>query len=322
MRKKMSGQEGWSGRWVFMAALIGMAACAPGGDPVDPRFEARVDRPAHAPGTGPLVMFDEGHHNVHRARASYRPFVELLEADGYQVRVAKAPLTAASLGSFAVLVTVLPQGTNEANDNPAFEEAECDAVRDWVAAGGALLLVTDHYPFGHAAESLARRFNVRFSKGVVEDPVRHDPAYDSSHLVFAAEHGGLGDHPIITGRDPSERLRSVLTFTGQGVEAAAPAIGLLRLSGTAVALAPHATVERRGSDVLVHVEYKDPQPAPGWTQGVAIPWGRGRVVVLGEAAMLSARLRRNDGKPIGMNVEGYDNRQLALNIMHWLTGII
>ena len=51
-------------------------------------------------------------------------------------------------------------------------------------------------------------------------------------------------------------------------------------------------------------------------------FGRGRVVVLGEAAMLTARLHRFDGRPIGMNTPGYDNRQLALNIMHWLTRLL
>jgi len=41
-------------------------------------------------------------------------------------------------------------------------------------------------------------------------------------------------------------------------------------------------------------------------------------VVLGEAGMLRAQRDRN-GAPVGMNVPGYDNRQLALNIMHWLS---
>jgi hypothetical protein len=35
--------------------------------------------------------------------------------------------------------------------------------------------------------------------------------------------------------------------------------------------------------------------------------------------MLSAQLHRFDGRAIGMNVPGYDNKQLALNIVRWLT---
>jgi hypothetical protein len=34
--------------------------------------------------------------------------------------------------------------------------------------------------------------------------------------------------------------------------------------------------------------------------------------------MLRAQRPRN-GQRVGMNVRGYDNRQLALNIMHWLS---
>jgi hypothetical protein len=44
-------------------------------------------------------------------------------------------------------------------------------------------------------------------------------------------------------------------------------------------------------------------------------------VVLGEAAMLTAQVAPK-GFRFGMNVSGTDNRQLALNIMHWLSGLI
>ena len=52
-------------------------------------------------------------------------------------------------------------------------------------------------------------------------------------------------------------------------------------------------------------------------------FGKGRVIVMGEAAMLSAQLITGS-RPIkfGMNRVGTDNRQLALNIMHWLSGLL
>lgn len=74
--------------------------------------------------------------------------------------------------------------------------------------------------------------------------------------------------------------------------------------------------------MIVEVAYGAPVEVPGWAQGVALDYGSGRVVVLGEAAMLSAQLHRFDRHAIGMNVPGYDNRQLALNIMHWLTRLL
>jgi len=43
---------------------------------------------------------------------------------------------------------------------------------------------------------------------------------------------------------------------------------------------------------------------------------------LGDAAMLSAQVTGSDKRPVGMNVPNIDNRRLALNIMHWLSGIL
>ena len=50
--------------------------------------------------------------------------------------------------------------------------------------------------------------------------------------------------------------------------------------------------------------------------------GKGRVIVLGEAAMLSAQIGGPNQMKFGMNRAGIDNRQLALNLMHWLSGLL
>ena len=62
--------------------------------------------------------------------------------------------------------------------------------------------------------------------------------------------------------------------------------------------------------------------AAGRAQGLAFTLGKGRVVVLGEAAELSAQVVGLEGEKFGMNVPGLDNRQMALNIMHWLSGLL
>ncbi|HEU4724786.1 MAG TPA: hypothetical protein VFU59_05735 [Candidatus Eisenbacteria bacterium] len=303
--------------FALAAAATGVGGCA-SGDRNDPKFDTRVADPAYESG-GPRVLFDEGHRNWHRARGSYQPFVRLMESDGYRISTTSKPVTRDALAPYAVFVVSNAVGANERNDAPAFDDSECDAVRDWVAGGGSLLLVTDHFPTGHAAESLAARFGVRLSKGDVADSSTYDRAFEPTHLVFSRENGGLAAHPILEGRNARERVERVLTFTGEAVDADSPAVGFLRLSDTAEARSAKVNVEHRGSDVLVNVTYENPVSAAGWSQGVALEWGKGRVVVLGEAAMLSARLNRYDGGPVGMNVPGYDNRQLALNLMHWLT---
>jgi hypothetical protein len=62
--------------------------------------------------------------------------------------------------------------------------------------------------------------------------------------------------------------------------------------------------------------------AAGRAQGIVFGFGNGRVVVLGEAAMLSAQMTGPAGTKFGMNRSGIDNRQLALNIVHWLSGLL
>ena len=70
------------------------------------------------------------------------------------------------------------------------------------------------------------------------------------------------------------------------------------------------------------MEFEQGIPAPGRAQGLAFQVGKGRVVVLGEAAMLSAQLAGRARAPMGMNVPGSDDRQLALNVVRWLGGAL
>ena len=65
-----------------------------------------------------------------------------------------------------------------------------------------------------------------------------------------------------------------------------------------------------------------PASAAGRAQGIAMKFGKGRVVILAEAAMLSAQLAGPNRMPFGMNRPGIDNRQLALNIVHWLSRLL
>lgn len=285
----------------------------------DPSFDTSVAAPAYAR-QGPVVLFDEGHRNVHLTRAGYRPFAQLLRRDGYDVRVSEAAeITAEALAPAAVLVIVGPRGANDANDAPAFSTAEASAIAEWVLRGGALLLITDHWPYGAAAAPLGERFGVEMSRGMTIDPAHADPELGESHIVFSRENGLLLEHPITTGRNDAERVERVLTFTGQSLRGPADATPFLRLASSAQDLPPGTPeVVRDGGDVRVNMTYGEPVSAAGWAQGVAVRFGRGRIVVLGETGMLRAYVDRG-GHAIGMNHPGYDNRQLALNIMHWLT---
>jgi hypothetical protein len=287
-------------------------------DSYDPAFDARVTDPAY-PGNGPILLFDEGHLNTHTTTGGYRPLVDLLRSDGYIVHVSRQPLSAAALKGVSVLLLALARGANDSNDAPAYLESEAAAIENWVHTGGSLLLITDHWPYGSAVSSLARRFNVQMGAGLVQDPKHHDPDRGDSHLVFSVENGLLRDHPIVRGRTMTERVRKVLTFTGQSIKGPAASVAFLALSDAATERPPGPPyVERNGGNVRVSMEYGAPVPAMGRAQGIAFEAQRGRIVVLGEAGMLRAQ-RDRSGALVGMNVAGYDNRQLALNIMHWLS---
>jgi len=106
------------------------------------------------------VLFDEAHHNVHTAAGRYKPFVDLIAPEGYVVTPNTAPFTPESLEGYDLLVIANPRGAGpeaplEARGRPAFTDAETRAVQEWVPGGGGLLLVTDHYPIGGAAQVLA-----------------------------------------------------------------------------------------------------------------------------------------------------------------------
>ncbi|MFN8547460.1 MAG: DUF4350 domain-containing protein [Candidatus Eisenbacteria bacterium] len=284
----------------------------------DTRFDTRVANAAYR-SDGPVVLFDLGHNNSHGPENAYRPFAEMLRHDGYRIATVKTTLSAEAIGSAAVLIVATPRGANETNDQPAFTDEETTAVMHWVEQGGALLLVTDHWPYGLAARLLAARFGVEMGGGMAEDPEQHDAERGPSHLVFSIDNGLLRDHAIVRGRDSAEAIHRVLTFTGQSISGPPGSVPFLQLSSTAIEYPPtKPTAEHSSGNVRVNMEYGTPHSAAGRAQAIALEQGAGRVVVLGEAGMLRAQRERGD-RLVGMNVPGFDDRQLALNIVHWLS---
>jgi hypothetical protein len=276
----------------------------------DPNFNPHVEHPAYTKGF-PRVLFDEAHNNFHTATGRYKPFVDMMFSDGYQIAANRKSFSKDSLQTYKILIIANAIGAEDMDDpgadKPAFTEEECDAVRDWVSTGGALLLIADHAPFGSAAQILAKRFAVEMSKGYVVD-LEHSVPDNPSLLIFSRENKLLLDHPITQGRNDSERINRVQTFTGQALKGPPGATQLLALAATAIDQAEPMGGEKKS--------------VAGQAQGIAFKFGKGRVVMLGEAAMLSAQVAGPENFKMGMNVPGNDNRQFALNIMHWLSGLL
>lgn len=303
-----------------LAALLLIAAPAAAQQVVDPDFHPEVERPAYA-ADGPVVVIDGAHHNFHTVDGQYAPFAALLRADGYQVRSGTAPFAAEGLAGVDVLVIANAGMVRPDHAAPIFTEAETSAVEAWVRGGGRLLLIADHAPFGAAAEALAARFGVRMGKGFAETPNGV-----STNLVYPAE--AFDDHPIITGREAGERVESVTAFTGQSLAGPPGATVLLPMTVGAREAPDLPTLQRINDRIeagepagAVIAELSAPAlPA----QALAFDHGEGRVVVLGEAGMLSAqRARFPDGREVrfGMNVAP-GNARFGLNVLHWLTGLL
>ena len=299
------------GRFLALALAVALQLqLAAGQQSSDPEFNTTVAQPAYKKNY-PRVLFDEAHNNFHTTTGRYKPFVDLISSDGYNVVPGRKVFAKPTLSTFKILVIANALGAEDIDEDgaerPAFTEEECDVVREWVKNGGSLLLIADHAPFGAAAESLGKRFGVEMSKGYTFDPENDFAASRPSTLLFSRENKRLLDHPITNGRNAGERINRVITFTGQSLQGPEGSSVLLLLSQTA------RDKPDRESDPSVS--------AAGRAQGIAFKFGKGRVVVLGEAAMLSAQLAGAERAPMGMNVPGSDNRQLALNIMHWLSGL-
>ena len=290
--------------------LLLLAASALAQQQADLEFNVSVENPAYSK-SGPRVMFDEAHHNFHTLDGRYKPFVDLIMNDGYRVIRSRRPFSKQSLDSFKVLVIANALGAEEMDDTgadeSAFNDEEIQAVYDWVRGGGALLLIADHAPFGGAASKLATKLGVDMSKGYTNDAANSFPGAPSL-LIFSRENKLLAVHPITEGRNETERVNRVLSFTGQSLKGPEDGASILKLSDTA-----QDQPDRESKSMV---------SAAGRAQALAFKVGKGRVVVHGEAAMLSAQVAGADKHKMGMNVQGYDNKQYTLNLLHWLSGLL
>jgi len=293
---------------------------------VDPGFKVVVERPAY-PRNGPTVAIDEAHSNTHTAGGLYRPLADLLTSDGYRVVASTRKFETGVLSGVDVLVVANANARNFTGS--VFTDAECDVVRDWVSAGGALLLIADHEPFGTSAANLAARFGVTMGKGRVFEAT---PGSVTTQLVFSRDNGLLGMHPVLRGRDPVEEVKTVKSFTGQSLGVPAGATALMMLSATAREAATvndlDAEAAARSTTAPTGIPGAHSASVTGRAQGLAMTFGNGKVAVFGEASLFSAQVitlpdgDRQTTMKIGMNAPGNDDRQLALNVLHWLSGLL
>ncbi len=272
------------------------------------------------------LLWDEGHHNVHRRDGPGRSLDALFRAHQIEVESSPALLTADQLAGFDVLLISTPRGAARGTrlaerEKAAFSGAEIETLEHWVRGGGGLLLITDHRPIGGATATLARQFGVEGSNAFTEDPTQGsatdsapDWAHDGRDIVFLRDQGSLVDHPVTRGRTPDQRVDRVATFLGQSLTGPAHSRSFLVLQSQAV--------DRHRVWKVDHWQETSPgdrrASAAGRSQGLALDHGQGRVVILGEAGMFGPR--GLDPATVDPSGQPLDNRRLALNIVRWLAG--
>lgn len=276
----------------------------------DTSYKPAIELPAYSEGEGPVVFIDEGHHNFHTMGGRYATFANMLQRDGYVVKPYVGEFTMKKLQPGKILV--ISNALNEKNVNnwflptpSAFTALEIKGLVHWVKDGGSLFLIADHMPIAGAATDLAAQFGFEFTNGFVMRNDKGSPSF------FSREDGTLLDNEITRGRKADERVNEVATFTGQAFKTPADAESILTFSDDHTNLLPDTAW--RFNDNTKR------QGVKGWSQGAYKKFGKGRVVVFGEAAMFSAQLAGPNKRLMGMNSpDAAENHQLLLNIIHWL----
>jgi hypothetical protein len=278
----------------------------------DTSFNPIITKPEYQTSKGPVVAIDEGHNNFHTAAGRYLPFARLLRADGYVVKGYPGEFSETKLTAIKILV--IANALNKINIQnwylptpSAFTPAEIKIVRNWVEKGGSLFLIADHMPMGGAALDLAAAFGFKFTNGFAADTVTPGPA------SFYRKDNTLIPGPISDGRSQTEHVDKVVTFTGQAFRIPDGAKSILRFDERYLLL--------ESDTAWVFDSTTKFTPIKDWSQGAYMKYGKGRLVMFGEAAMFTAQLAGPTKTRVGMNSDyAEENYKLLLNIIHWLEG--
>ncbi|MCB0583074.1 MAG: DUF4350 domain-containing protein [Phaeodactylibacter sp.] len=263
-----------------------------------------IETPRFPAGKGPAVMIDAAHNNFHTLDGRYRAFGNILEADGYRLLSNEEPFTEEGLGRCDILVISNPlhasnQGNWQLPTPSAFTPEEIAAVRQWVAGGGRLFLIADHMPFAGAAADLGRAFGFEFLNSFAMDNRQRQVEY------FTHAHGLLHGNPI------TYNLDSIVTFTGSAFLIPTAARPLISLDGNYTILMPEQAWNFTDDTPFVS--------GSGFHQLACRAYGKGKVMVSGEAAMFSAQLAGPNQAPMGLNNPAARNNILLLrNLVGWL----
>jgi len=277
-------------------------------------FYPEILRPVYPKNKGPAIHMDEGHYNRHTfgGLGSFVAFRNVLTEDGYQVISFTNQFTATSLQNVRLLVISCAQNAKNLEPqwfNPtysAFNPSEINALKNWVDCGGSLFLIVDHHPFPGASENLAKEFGFILYNGHAGDTIRH-PSF------FHRANETLYNNVITNGRDISEKIDSIITFSGSAMKLPDQASPIITFTDGWVQWLP---------DTAWNFNQIEPESISGFAQGAFMQSGNGKIVIFADANMFSAQDTNWGGKMGFIDPYAKYNYKLLLNIIHYLDGLL
>lgn len=277
----------------------------------DTDFPLNIDSPHYAPGTGPIVCVDAAHNNFHTLKTGFAPFGRVLRSDGYQPRTLEKQViqrVVVSSCDLLVIVNALHESNirNWVLPTPsAFEPIEIGILTQWVEEGGSLLLIADHMPFAGAATDLAASFGFEFSNGFATlNKGANQPD------LFSLENSRLKKNAFI-----GEEISSVTTFTGSAFKAPKEAEIILSFKEGDLSLEPRVAWRFQQDTDTLQIN--------GYAQGALLQLGKGKVAVMGEAAMFTAQILDTDQGAFKIGLNNTDlapqNLLFLRKLMTWLS---
>ena len=276
--------------------------------------------PAFNDVTRPVIVFAEGHNNFGDNRDSFSAEMEqFLSDEGFQLKQHWGAINREALKGVSILHTdnaLAPENQdNWTLPTPsAFTPEEIGIIYDWVHDGGALLMVIEHMPFGGSYEDLAKAFNVETSNGFAVDErllngYSEEIISNAGWFVFRQDNGALGDHAILTGRQPHERIEFVAADVGSAFRLPERAVSLMTFGSDAISLEPSVSWKFDSTTPRRSVS--------GWSQGGVMKVGKGRLAVLGDNFLIIPPSQLKSEKEV---VFGRYNPQFTVNVYRWLSG--
>ncbi|KAA9035500.1 hypothetical protein FW778_21310 [Ginsengibacter hankyongi] len=306
--------------FMLIFSLVFILSSVKGQQINDSSFNTNLLKPAYL-NKHPSVLIDAAHYNAFFTLNRIQPFCKLIYADGYNVDTIGRRFNSRMLSNYDIVVIFTAQGGPDESDSAefsAFSDSEIEALINWIKKGGSLLFGVDHSPFNYAGLKLLTNLGIGLSFGRIEDSVfseggiENGPDGRRGTLIFSRQNELLGNHVITSGRNYQEQINKVITDGGQALKPPKGSITLFRISNTAY-----------NGGIGNSDSYRMPVGVYN-AQAIAFTLGNGRAVITADCSMWTAQLVKFNNKWVkyGMSRTDTDNRQFALNVMHWLSHLI